>query len=116
MSNATYDLELALTDQSKLTDSLITTLRAEFVLEDRSGQGWGLVLRLPKSEGKSLDALVQKFLSAAMKFKSTIKDSKPILRVAAFNPNATCTLLFKDIESFAELGVQLEVCVYPTDN
>jgi hypothetical protein len=114
MSNATYDLELALTDRSHLTDSLIASLRSEFVLEDRSEQGWGLMLRLEKSEGKSLDGLVQKFLSAALKFKSAIKDAKPILRVAAFNPNATCTLLLKDIELFAELGVQIEVCVYPT--
>jgi len=114
MGNATYDLELALTDRSRLTDSLIENLRSDFVLEDRSEQGWGLVLRLEKSDGKVLDGLIQKFLSAALKFKSIIKDAKPILRVAAFNPNVTCTLLLKDIESFAELGAQVEVSVYPT--
>ncbi|MFC7297034.1 hypothetical protein [Herminiimonas aquatilis] len=116
MSKATYDLELALTDPSKLTDSLMATLRTKFVLEDRSEQGWGLVLRLQKTEENSLAALAENFVSAAIKFKSAIKNSKPILRVAAFNSNATCTLLFKDIESLAELGVQLEVSVYPTDN
>lgn len=114
MTSATYDLELALTDRSYLTDSLIASLGSDFVLEDRSEQGWGLVLRLENSESKSLDGLIKKFLLAALKFKSVIKDSKPILRVAAFNPNATCTLLLKNIESLAELGVQIEVCVYPT--
>ena len=113
MSNTTYDLELALTDQSHLNDALIANLRSDFILEDRSKQGWGLVLRLEKSESTSLDELMRKFLPATLKFKHAIKEAKPILRVAALNPNATCTLLLKDLSSLAELGVQIEVSVYP---
>ena len=111
---ASYDLELALTDQSRLTEEMVASLRLQFVLEDRSEQGWGLVLRLEKSDGKSLDDLMQRFLAAAMKFKLVIKSAKPILRVAAFNPNATCTLLLKDIDLLAKLGTQVEVSIYPT--
>ena len=93
MAQATFDIELALLNPGELWQVVEKCLGNRCELEDRREQGWGLVIRAINLPGASLSEQLKDFISSLAGAESVIRSCQPILRVAAFNPNLTLTLV-----------------------
>ncbi|WP_072894826.1 hypothetical protein [Hydrocarboniphaga daqingensis] len=116
MSQATFDIELSLHNFAGAQVTLQRSLGDEYLFEDRTKQGWGLVLRKRDEVRLSLAEAVDSFLKPLAAVQSLIADCEPTLRLAVFNPNVTCTVLLPRLDQIAALGAKLEVSVYPADD
>lgn len=112
-----FEIELALT---KPTDDSLHVLERElsssFHLEDRTHSGWGLVISSNRAQKQGLleDAVLD-FLKELMSVERTIKASAGILRIAVYNDAVTCTLRLHDFRVIVELGLKLEITIYPVE-
>ncbi|MDQ0143316.1 hypothetical protein [Cupriavidus necator] len=117
MRQATFDIELALISPSSVREDLQRRLGDTCTFEDRLEQGWGLVIRPAHSNGSSIAEQMRKFLSLFAGNEALIRKGDPILRIAAFNPNATSTVLVGDfyLDRVCTLGARLELSFYPVE-
>lgn len=110
-----YDLELALTQLSSDQLSEMTKhLPANYTIEDRSNNGWGLVISA-NNNNKSLNEQINEFLSGLKTIKDRITPSRATLRVAYFNKNYTTTINLNKFEQLTDLNIELEISIYPTE-
>jgi len=113
MSQVTFDIELALLRPTALLSEIEDALKKSHELERREKQGWGLVIRSPTNSDKSLADQIDLFLSSLSKYEESLRRCEPVLRLAIFNPKATCTVTLSRLEKISALGAQLEISVYP---
>lgn len=116
MKQATFDIELSLQKFADAQIELRRGLQSKFAFEDRTKQGWGLVLRRREEVSLPLAQAIEDFLKPLEPMQSLIARCEATLRVAAFNPNVTCTVLLSRIDQIAAMGAKLEVSVYPADD
>ncbi|QSA96123.1 hypothetical protein [Methylococcus sp. EFPC2] len=115
MTGPSFDVELSLREPTSLSIDEIDHLKSNFLIEDRSENGWGIVLRLDKSNGLMLNELLRALIKACEPFESIIALCKPVVRIAVFNPNVNCTVWIDETACFAKIRASLEVSVYPAD-
>lgn len=115
MRQATFDIELALLSPSSVWKKLQRRLGDTCTLEDRPEQGWGSVIRPTNPLTGSLAQQMRDFLSLLAGNEALIRKCDPILRIAAFNPNATITVLVEDLDRVGSLGARVELSVYPVE-
>jgi len=115
MALPSFDVELALREPMRLSTEELSQMKSGFLIEDRSENGWGFVLRTPKNSGETLKEILQALVDACEPFEACIARCKPVLRVAAFSPNATCTVWVDEVSFIAKICASLEVSVYPID-
>jgi len=115
MALPNFDVELALREPTELLAEELRQMKSQFLIEDRSDNGWGLVLRAEKASGQSLKEILETLVKACGPFEVSIARCKPVLRVAAFNPNLTCTIWIDEASFIAKIGASIEVSVYPVD-
>ncbi|MCY1260003.1 hypothetical protein D9M68_100580 [compost metagenome] len=115
MRQATFDIELALLSPSSVWKDLQQRLSDTCTLEDRLEQGWGLVIRPTYPHTGSLSEQMRNFLSLLTGNEVLIRKGNPILRIAAFNPNANITVLVEELDRVYSLGASVELSVYPVE-
>ena len=116
MALPSFDVELALREPVRLSIDEIDQLKYSFLVEDRSENGWGFVLRAKKNNGQTLKEILEALVKMYEPFEACIAQCKPVLRVAAFSSNATCTVWLDEVSFFAKIGASLEVSIYPVDH
>lgn len=115
MKPQTFDIELALLNPGNLSQQIETRLATSFSLEDRKDKGWGLVARALNLQGDSIDAQLSVFLTGLAGSEDLIRQCQPVLRIAVFSPNYSCTVLLPKLDQLCAIGARLEFSVYPTD-
>ncbi|SEA75051.1 hypothetical protein SAMN05216411_1273 [Nitrosospira multiformis] len=116
MVQPSFDVELALREASRLSVKARARLKSNFLIEDRTESGWGLVLRTEKPRGTVLKDLLATLVKACeSSFDTDIAQCKPVLRVATLNSSVTSTVWFDDIAYFATISAAVEVSFYLTD-
>lgn len=115
MRQATFDIELALLNPGSEWRNLQRRLGDSCVFEDRQEQGWGTVIRQSNPRTGSLAEQTRHFLTLFTGNEALIRKCDPVLRIAAFNPNATITILFEDMDRVCMLGARVELSVYPVE-
>lgn len=110
-----YDLELALINLPKEElQEISKVLPVRYLVEDRSNNGWGIVIRLDsENELASLNDQVRAFIAGVLPIRKWIELSSPVLRVVCFNDKLTCTINLDDFELFVSLKIKLEISIYP---
>lgn len=116
MAQATFDIELALLSPGELWQEVENSLRGFCELEDRREQGWGLVVRAINPPVASLGEQLKSFMSLLAGHEALLRNCQPILRIAAFNPNLTLTVVLEELDKVCALGAKVELSVYPTDD
>lgn len=111
-----YDIELCLTDISvESIKDLSKVLPSGYSIEDRTENGWGLVIRSNnEDEASILNDKVRNFLSGISPIKEWIKSSQSILRVAHFSESFTNTIVLEEFESLVSFKLKLEISIYPS--
>ncbi|MDR3054184.1 MAG: hypothetical protein LBU53_02105 [Zoogloeaceae bacterium] len=84
--------------------------------ENRSAQGWGIVISTGQSSLNNPSDVVDEFLNSLHSLKEIIRRHKSVLRVAIFYTTINCTIRFKSCERLAELGLGLEISTYPVSD
>lgn len=116
MAQATFDIELALLSPDAIRQEVENRLGGSCELEDKSEQGWGLVIRAINPSTASLGEQLKSFLTVLAGHEALLRSGQPILRIAAFNPNLTCTVVLEELDRICALGAKVELSVYPTDD
>jgi hypothetical protein len=116
MAQTTFDIELALLRPDAIWQEVIDRLGNTCELENRSDQGWGLVVRVANLPSAPLGVQLSHFLAALAMHEALLRSGQPVLRIAAFNPNVTCTVLLEDLDRICALGAKVELSVYPVDD
>ena len=109
-----FDITLALTDYSK-NDLKAIELISNYSIEDASENGWGLVISADSRIEGPLDDQIHRFLQGLLPLKKWIVDSSPILRIAVFNKNLTCTIRLENYKILEAFKIKLEITLYPTE-
>jgi hypothetical protein len=115
MKPQTFDIELALLSPGANWQQVEAALSGSYALEDRRSNGWGLVARAPSPQGDSLDTQLDAFLAGLVGSERLLAQCQPVLRIAVFSSNYSCTVLLPKLDKLCEIGARLELSVYPTD-
>lgn len=116
MATATFDIELALLRPDAIWQEVKDRLGNACELEDKSEQGWGLVVRVAGLPTASLGEQLNHFLAVLAGHEALLRAGQPVLRIAAFNPNLTCTVVLEELDRICALGAKVELSVYPVDD
>lgn len=111
------DVELALVNASvgHLTN-ILDTLPSGYLVEDRSELGWGLVVRVAQKLPNDFNSAIESFLEPLSSLVKIIRCHGGVLRVGIFFETFTCTIRLKSYERLVELGLSLEISIYPSSN
>lgn len=111
------DLELALTDPACiLLEEIQAQLPAEFYAEDRSNRDWGLVIRATRAIPVDVGDAIELFLVPLRPISNIIRQAGAVLRVGVFYDTVTCTLQIRSCKDLGEMGISLEISVYPSSD
>lgn len=113
------DIELAVTGMNKeQREGLFKKVPRAYTVEDRTGTGYGLVVRSDASEGSGeINSRIENFLKPLAPLAETVRPHGCILRVVIFTSFLTTTLTLEtaSLEILQSFNAKLEISVYPTD-
>jgi len=113
------DIELAIIGlREDRHNSLIDKIPCTYAVEDRSANGYGLVIRSESSESsEEINAKLEKFLRPLLLLIEMFNGCDCIIRIAVFNSLTTTTVTFSSscLEILRNINARLEVSVYPLD-
>ncbi len=113
------DIELAVTGLGKdRRETLIGRIPRTYTVEDRSGTGYGLVVRSEFSESsEEIGTKLESFLKPLLPLVEAVKNHNCIMRIAVFSSLATTTTTFSSscLEVLGKFNAKLEISVYPLD-
>lgn len=113
------DIELAITGLGKdQRQALVGKIPRPYTIEDRSANGYGLVVRSESSESsEEIGTKLESFLKPLLPLAEAIRDRDCIMRIAVFSSLATTTTTFSSsfLDVLRNFNARLEVSVYPLD-
>ena len=111
------DVELALVDASVgELKRLLSDLPSEFHVEDRSDNGWGLVICTSQNLPDNFSNAVDDFLKPLSLLVGVISSHKGILRVGVFYDTMTCTMRLNSSDQLSVFKLSLEISTYPSSD
>ena len=88
----------------------------DFFVEDRSDNGWGLVIRTTQQLSDDFSEAIDAFLEPLTRglLAKMVSSHAGILRVGVFYSTCSCTMLLSSCDRLAAFGLSLEISTYPS--
>jgi hypothetical protein len=109
------ELDLALgtltaSEQSRLKQDL----PANFRMDDRTHQGYGIMITANYPLPDDVSMAIDGFLNSLSRLHALIKRKGGLLRVGIFHQTYTCTVTIESTRQLADINLSLEISTYPT--
>jgi hypothetical protein len=111
----TFKLSISLGPESDLPVGLLDDISEQLWIEDRSTEGWGIVIGLD-DEFPTLSEGVDRFRNVFGENAALVLKTTALLRVAVFNPNFTMRLSIEDTAALASICKSMIASIYPVSN
>lgn len=112
MSQATIEASVAIFNPERLPKNALHAVMRDMQEVDRTDSSWGLLLEHPSRFFDINDALTA-VTDQLRPIAPFLGESRVVVRLAVYNPNFTYTATIKPSLEIAQLGIELEISVYP---